>query len=185
MAFINTVDPEIMKFLLENFEYTEPSTFSETECKHSIAPAHIPLASAFAIQLGLQGFSSDMKAPDVHINKKVEKGEHVKKVLNIVKNPKTPVELTYSRLTRVFKNEIRDFIKQTGKVSQLCKKYYKGDKHADCIFYGCEYLELDDKELAAVADVFNEMDRELASKNKKGGFVEKLERIQNAKRKTG
>jgi hypothetical protein len=174
---IQKVDQSLLSYLISNVTYIEPPSFSEERCRAAIPEDKVPLAASFAIQLGLQGFKSNMTPPDLCVGGKVISGVATKKELGIIRDARSETDLTYSRLCRVFKHEVHGFIKSTGIESQLSRKYNVDKQHSHLIFFGCEYLDVTEEESRIIMAVFVRMDQQVQG----GQFVSRYQRILRAK----
>jgi hypothetical protein len=181
--FIHESDQDVLAWVYENFIYQEPKTFSEIKCREKVVEVIGDFAAPIAIQLSLQGFSNTMDPPDISVKEKKLEGRIWKEKLNIKLKPKKDDELSYSRISRVFKNETRDFIKKFNIESQLSKKYLKDKSFKHIVFFGSEYLDLSVEEQKVLMDVYRLMDHELLERGKAATFVARFERINYVKHK--
>jgi hypothetical protein len=182
--FIKDVDLNLVKYLLENFKYEEPKTFNENICRQEIINKTSSNEScAFAIQLACQGYSSSMEIPLINIENKQYKLTDKYPDLKLVKKPKISTDISLNRIVRVYKNEIREFIKNTGISTQFEKKFNKVNKFKDVMFPNAEFLDLNDDEALALCSAYDELDKELILQGKKHGFAQNMLNILKVKKR--
>ena len=71
-------------------------------------------------------------------------------------------DITPRRLTRIFRNQIMDFIKRTNMPSYLWRKYSKRDmKMVHCCFPGAEHLLTEKVEIDYLLDAYKTLDKAL------------------------
>lgn len=170
---------KVCKFDFSKFEPISTDTYDESAILASIKTKNLEELFACALQFAIVG-CGNKNFGEVKLNGQshrvldllVKNGVNVK----TMKNSKLlPEELTIKRLTRFFRFHISAYIKKTGSISFLCRKYLSNDS-PEYVFPGAEYM-LEGTQCDKLLSAYTNLDAELGT-----NFVEKIKLIFRARK---
>lgn len=162
----NSEIEDISQFKLEDFELMNPSSIDEKKIKEDLLK-NKDKTFPYAVQLALKGYSSKVEEIKTKYKNEVIDEKYLKENYSF-KKPKlgdklNEKDLTFSRICRVYRNEIRSFLENNEINSYLYNKYAEEGFDRTIIFPGCEYLDLDEIKSMQILKTYSNLDRRLGT----------------------
>jgi hypothetical protein len=156
-------------------------TYNESLLVEKILQKNTTELKACAYQLAVHGWGGK-KLGKVEINGEVHEVKDLLEKNDVIISSVRDMalgegDLTLKRLLRVFRFHIRDYLKETGQVSFIVKKYGNpGYKNAHMLFPTAEYLVSEEEDINELKLVYLRMDSRIGS-----SFIESLETVLKAR----